>query len=69
MRKNGAPEFQLTNEQAAFLNSYTYKDAAHSDRASTIAARILSGDFSAGVLSDEQLQYVNALRASMLKGY
>lgn len=69
MRKNGAPEFQLTNEQAAFLNGGSYKDAAHSDRASTIAARILSGDPSAGTPSDEQLNYVNTLRASMLKGY
>lgn len=67
MRKNGAPEFQLTNEQIEFLKGGSYKDASHSDRASTIAARILSGDPSAGKPSPEQLNYVDALRASMLK--
>lgn len=68
MRVNGSPSFGLTKEQDTFLNGNTYKDASPQDRAATIAARLLSGDPSAGQPSDEQLKYVSELRNGMMKG-
>jgi hypothetical protein len=62
--KSLAPNFELTPSQAEFLNSNTYKQASDADRKATIAARILSGDPSAGTPTEEQTQFVNKLRQS-----
>lgn len=65
MRKGSPPVFSLTPEQEKFLNSTTYKTAADADRKSTIAARILSSDPSAGTPTSEQLEYVRGLKNTM----
>jgi hypothetical protein len=57
-----APNFKLTDEQLKFLSSNTYKDAPEQDRLATIAARLLSGDPSAGTPTIEQLKFVNSLQ-------
>lgn len=59
------PNFDLTPEQTKFLDSNTYKQASDEDRKATIAARILSGDPSAGTPTDQQLQFVETLKGSM----
>ena len=59
-----APNFELTPEQSEFLNSNTYKQASDADRKATIAARILTGDPSAGTPTEEQTQFVDKLRQS-----
>jgi hypothetical protein len=56
------PRFLLTDEQKKFLDGTTYKNAAPQDRAATIAARILTGDPSAGKPTKEQLEFVNKLK-------
>jgi hypothetical protein len=56
------PDFQLTDRQISFLDSSTYRNASEEDRRATIAARILSGDPSAGVPTPEQQVYVQTLR-------
>ena len=61
---NLAPNFDLTPAQTEFLNSNTYKQASDQDRKATIAARILSGDPSAGTPTEEQTQFVDRLRQS-----
>jgi len=65
MRNKLQPEFDLTEEQTNFLNSNTYKDASNRDRAATIAARILSGDPSAGTPTKDQLDFVSKLQKLM----
>tara|TARA_R100001530_G_scaffold20353_1_gene16983 strand:+ start:782 stop:1177 length:396 start_codon:yes stop_codon:yes gene_type:complete len=61
--KNMIPKFSLTEEQEKFLDStMAYKDASPEDRSSTIAARIFSGDPSAGRATEEQIQFVDNLR-------
>jgi hypothetical protein len=57
-----APNFKLTDEQSKFLGSNTYKDAPEQDRLATIAARLLSGDPSAGTPTIDQLKFVNSLK-------
>lgn len=57
-----APNFKLTDEQVKFLGSNTYKDAPEQDRLATIAARLLSGDPSAGTPTIDQLKFVNSLQ-------
>tara|TARA_R110000868_G_scaffold195864_2_gene441675 strand:- start:972 stop:1388 length:417 start_codon:yes stop_codon:yes gene_type:complete len=57
-----APRFTLTPEQETAFAKYS-KDPA--DRAATLAARILSGDPSAGVATPEQTEYVARLRKFM----
>jgi hypothetical protein len=57
-----APNFKLTDEQTKFLGSNTYKDAPEQDRLATIAARLLSGDPSAGTPTIDQLKFVNSLQ-------
>jgi hypothetical protein len=59
------PTFSLTDEQKKFLDSNTYKDASPQDRAATIAARILTGDPSAGKPTKEQLEFVDKLKRMM----
>ena len=63
-----APTFELTPEQSEYLGTTTYVDADESDRRATIAARILSGDPSAGTATPEQSEYVNRLRMLMMGG-
>lgn len=55
MRRNHAPTFEITPEQKAAFKNYGSED----DIKSTIAARILSGDPSAGNATEEQIKYVN----------
>jgi hypothetical protein len=57
-----APNFILSDEQTKFLGSNTYKDAPEQDRLATIAARLLSGDPSAGTPTIDQLKFVNKLK-------
>ena len=66
MRRNGAPTFNLTPEQEKFLSGTTYAKAPQEARRSTVAARILSGDPSAGTATDEQASYVKALKARIM---
>jgi hypothetical protein len=56
------PDFKLTDYQTQFLDFSTYRYASEEDRKATIAARILSGDPSAGVPTPEQLIYVETLK-------
>ena len=63
MRRNfDAPRFSLTDEQKAQYKDYS-KD--ENDIRATIAARILSGDSSAGATTPEQTEYVARLRQFM----
>lgn len=57
-----APEFDLTKEQQENFKGYSAKI---DDVRQTIAARILSGDPSAGNPTPEQLQYVQKLKSSL----
>lgn len=59
------PDFALTPEQIGFLDSTTYKQANQLDRNATIAARILSGDPSAGKPTQEQLDFVEKLKQQL----
>lgn len=68
MRKKPPPTFDLTPEQAQFLETTTYKAAPDADRRGTIAARLLSGDPSAGTATAQQMEYVKALRRQMGMG-
>lgn len=61
MRKHGAPSFYLTPEQSARFGSYGTPE----DQRSTVAARILSGDPSAGQSTAQQDDYVRWLRDIM----
>ncbi len=65
MRRGQAPTFDLTPQQAQFLDTTTYKGAKDADRKGTIAARLLSGDPSAGTATQQQSEYVKALRKQM----
>jgi hypothetical protein len=62
-----APNFKLTDEQVKFLSTNTYKDAPEEDKLATIAARLLSGDPSAGTPTIDQLKFVNKLKEYMDK--
>jgi hypothetical protein len=59
------PDFALTPEQIGFLDSTSYKQANQLDRNATIAARIMSGDPSAGKPTQEQLDFVEKLKQQM----
>ncbi len=65
MRRGQAPTFDLTPQQAQFLDTTAYKGAKDADRKGTIAARLLSGDPSAGTATQQQSEYVKALRKQM----
>ena len=67
MRSNGTPSFNLTDEQAKFLNSNTYKDASDEDRRATVLARIISGDSSVGTPTDEQVMEAESVKRAMDK--
>ena len=63
MRRNfESPRFALTPEQQERLGGYSADEA---DIRATIAARILSGDPSAGKPTPEQTEYVDRLRQFM----
>lgn len=59
------PTFELTNQQQNFLDTTTYRTADSLDRKATIAARLLSGDPSAGVPTSEQLLFINELKVGL----
>jgi len=59
------PTFELTPEQRSFLDSTTYRKAPQLAQKATIAARIISGDPSAGTPTAEQLRFVDRLRQAM----
>jgi hypothetical protein len=61
------PDFELTSQQKAFLDTTTYKNASEDERKATIAARILSDDPSSGVTTAQQNLFVNLLRMELLK--
>lgn len=66
MRQNNLkPDFNLTPQQDSFLNSNSYAQATPEERRATIAARLLSGDPSAGTPNAEQEAFVKRLRYSM----
>lgn len=56
------PDFELTQQQQSFLDSSTYLNASDEDRKATIAARLMSGDPSAGAATAEQTLYVETLK-------
>jgi hypothetical protein len=59
------PVFDLTDQQKRMLDTSTYRNASDVDRKATIAARILSGDPSAGVATAEQTAFVNELKRKL----
>lgn len=59
------PDFELTDQQKRFLDTTTYRYADEEDRKATIAARLVSGDPSAGVSTTEQDAFVNMLKAKL----
>lgn len=65
MRQQGYPEFDLTPEQSAYLNTTEYRNAPAYERNATIAARELSGDPSAGMATEQQKTFVKLLRQRM----
>jgi hypothetical protein len=54
MKMYGAPNFYITPEQQSSFNGY----GSQNDIASTIAARIFSGDPSAGTTTNEQTEWI-----------
>ena len=66
MRNNLRPAFDLTNEQMQTLKNTPYGSVGQEQNAKeTIAARIFSGDPSAGKPTDQQLEFVDLLKKSM----
>lgn len=59
------PNFELTQQQKDFLDTTDYAGASDQDRMATIAARILSGDPSAGQPTPEQMMFVMDLKRAM----
>lgn len=62
MRRNMPATFALTEEQKSKFSKYSKNEQDIKD---TIAARILSGDPSAGAPTDEQKRFVDDLRLKM----
>lgn len=62
---NLRPSFSLTPQQSSMLGGTTYANANEDDRRATIAARLLSGDGSAGSATQEQSEFIKMLRAAM----
>ncbi len=71
MNQFGAPLFNLQQSQNDYLNTTDYRNATEAQRKATIAARMLSGDPSAGFGTAEQRQFVYDLkkRMGLLGGY
>lgn len=59
------PKFALTKEQTDYLETTSYKDAKEEDRLETIAARLFTGDQTAGSGTSEQEDYLRLLRTEM----
>jgi len=60
-----SPRFELTDQQKSFLDSNSYRNAPEDARKATIAARVLVGDPSAGIPSNEQTLFANELRRAL----
>jgi hypothetical protein len=60
------PDFDLTESQISFLDTTTYRNAPEQDRKATIAARLLSGDPSAGAPTAQQSVFVKTLRQKLI---
>jgi len=65
MRKNGTPQFSLTPEQEDFLKTTTYANASSEDKRATVLARIITGDPSAGVPTEEQRKAAEGVAREM----
>ena len=65
MRQQGYPDFELTPEQSAYLDTTEYRNAPYNERSATIAARELSGDPTAGITTEQQKTFVKLLRQRM----
>jgi len=59
------PNFSLTPDQLNKLQGTTYSSAPLQDQRETIAARIFSGDPSAGTPTGDQKAFVDTLRARL----
>lgn len=68
MRKSEfKPDFELTPQQKAFLDTTTYRNATEEERKATIAARLLSDDPSAGIPTAQQDVFVKTLKMQLFK--
>ena len=65
MRQQGYPDFDLTPEQNAYLDTTSYKNAPQQERNATIAARFMSGDPTAGNQTEQQKTFIKLLRQTM----
>ncbi len=65
MRQQGYPDFDITPEQAQYLDTTEYRNAPMQERSATIAARELSGDPTAGITTEQQKAFVKLLRQRM----
>ena len=63
--KVSKPKFSLTKEQADYLGTTSYRGAKDEDRLATIAARLFTGDPTAGTGTKEQEDYIRLLRTEM----
>ena len=61
------PDFELTSQQKAFLDTTTYRNATEDERKATIAARLLSDDPSAGIPTAQQDAFVKTLKMQLFK--
>lgn len=61
------PAFGVTPEQSSYLAGTTYANAPLQDQRETLAARLFSGDSSAGTPTGDQTAFVSAL-ARLLAG-
>jgi hypothetical protein len=61
------PDFELTSQQKAFLDTTTYRNATEEERKATIAARLLSDDPSAGIPTAQQDAFVKTLKMQLFK--
>jgi hypothetical protein len=62
------PSFSLTEEQKKYLDTTNYRGASEEDKRATIAARLLTGDPTAGVATKEQENYIGTLRKFLSGG-
>ena len=65
MRRAGVPKFQLSDQQAKFLDGTEYAKASDDDRRATVMARHFSGDPSVGQITDEQAKHLDWLKGAM----
>jgi len=60
--QDAAPGFAITPEQTMLLQGTSYRNAPIETQRETVAGRIYSGDPSAGNVTQEQSDYIRALR-------